>query len=98
MEFVLGFQAGGSRTIASSGLSAATARLTLAHRLTSARAQDARRRAVPTSSAGRDAGQSMNVNDLWIASIASAHDLLVLTQDDDSDVVPELGLVAVISI
>jgi hypothetical protein len=27
-----------------------------------------------------------------------AHDLLVLTQDDDFDVVPELGLVVVISI
>lgn len=33
----------------------------------------------------------LNVNDLWIASIALAHDLPVVTQDDDFDVIADLG-------
>ena len=33
----------------------------------------------------RDTGRRMNVNDAWIAAIALAHDLPVVTQDDDFD-------------
>jgi predicted nucleic acid-binding protein len=40
----------------------------------------------------------MKVNDLWIASIASAHDLAAVTQDDDFDVLADLELAPVIKI
>jgi predicted nucleic acid-binding protein len=33
----------------------------------------------------RDLGRRMNVNDAWIAAIALAHDLPIVTQDDDFD-------------
>lgn len=46
----------------------------------------------------REAGRSMKVNDLWIAAIARAHGLAVVTQDDDFDVLAELGLLEVIKI
>ena len=45
-----------------------------------------------------EAGRRVNVNDLWIAAVAAAHDLAVLTQDDDFDVLAELGLIDVIKI
>ena len=31
------------------------------------------------------AGRRVNVNDLWIAATAAAHDLAIVTQDDDFD-------------
>ena len=36
-------------------------------------------------------GRRMNVNDLWIASIALANDLPVVTQDQDFDPLADLG-------
>lgn len=36
-------------------------------------------------------GRRLNVNDLWIASIALAHNLPVVTQDDDFTVLADLG-------
>jgi predicted nucleic acid-binding protein len=38
-----------------------------------------------------EAGRRLNVNYLWIASIALAHGMPVLTQDDDFDVLADLG-------
>lgn len=46
----------------------------------------------------RDAGRAMKINDLWIASIALAAGVGVATQDDDFDVLAELGLLDVIKI
>ena len=46
----------------------------------------------------QQAGRSMKVNDLWIAAIALAGTLPVVTQDDDFDVLAELGLVDVIRV
>ena len=46
----------------------------------------------------REAGRRVNVNDLWIAAVAVAHDLPVVTQDDDFVVLAELGLVDVITV
>jgi len=40
----------------------------------------------------RDHGRRMNVNDAWIAATALAHDLPVVTQDHDFDVVRDLGV------
>lgn len=37
------------------------------------------------------AGRKMNVNDLWIAAVATANDLPVVTQDADFDVIEDLG-------
>jgi predicted nucleic acid-binding protein len=37
------------------------------------------------------AGRKMNVNDLWIAAIALANSLPVVTQDADFDVIEDLG-------
>jgi predicted nucleic acid-binding protein len=45
-----------------------------------------------------EAGRRVNVNDLWIAAVAAANDLPVLTQDDDFDVLADLGLLNVIKI
>lgn len=45
-----------------------------------------------------EAGRRINVNDLWIAAVALANDLPVLTQDDDFDVLAEMGLLDVIKI
>lgn len=46
----------------------------------------------------RQAGRRMGVNDLWIASVASAQDLPVVTQDEDFDVLAELDLLHVIRV
>lgn len=43
----------------------------------------------------RDSGRSVRVNDLWIAAIAYAHDLPVLTQDSDFDSLEQLGLTVI---
>lgn len=40
----------------------------------------------------RDLGRTVNVNDLWIAAIAQANGLPVITQDADFDPLEELGL------
>lgn len=37
------------------------------------------------------AGRKMNVNDLWIAAVAVANALPVITQDADFDVIQDLG-------
>lgn len=43
-------------------------------------------------------GRRLNVNDLWIAAVALAHDLPVVTQDDDFAVLSDLGLLDVVSV
>lgn len=45
-----------------------------------------------------EAGRLINVNDLWIAAVAIAHDLPVVTQDDDFDILAELGLLEVVRV
>jgi len=45
-----------------------------------------------------EAHRSVNVNDLWISAIALAHDMPVVTQDDDFDVLADLSLVDVIRV
>jgi predicted nucleic acid-binding protein len=45
-----------------------------------------------------EAERRVNANDLWIASVALAHDLPVITQDDDFDVLAELGLLEVVKV
>ena len=42
-----------------------------------------------------DAGRRLNVNDLWIAAMALANDLPVVTQDDDFDALADLQLLDV---
>lgn len=44
------------------------------------------------------AGQKMNVNDLWIAAVAKANALPVVTQDSDFDVIEDLGGPAVVRV
>lgn len=44
------------------------------------------------------AGRRVNVNDLWIAAVALANDLPVVSQDDDFAVLAELGLLTVIDV
>lgn len=44
------------------------------------------------------AGRRVNVNDLWIAAVAIANGLPVVSQDDDFAVLAELGLLTVISV
>lgn len=44
------------------------------------------------------AAESGRVLDVWIAVVASAHDLAVVTQDDDSEVLAELGLLEVLKV
>jgi predicted nucleic acid-binding protein len=46
----------------------------------------------------REAGRRVNVNDLWIASVALAHNLPVVTQDEDFNVLVDLGGPAVIMV
>ena len=46
----------------------------------------------------RDAGRRANVNDLWVAAIAIANDLPVISQDDDFDTLSELGALEVIKV
>ncbi|MEP7224386.1 MAG: type II toxin-antitoxin system VapC family toxin [Actinomycetota bacterium] len=43
----------------------------------------------------RAVGKRMPINDSWIAATALAHDLAVLTQDADYDVVPDLRVIKV---
>lgn len=43
-------------------------------------------------------GRRLNVNDLWIAAVALAHDLPVVSQDADFDVLAELGLITVVRV
>jgi predicted nucleic acid-binding protein len=38
----------------------------------------------------REAGRRINVNDLWIASVALAHDMPVVTQDQDFAILSDL--------
>ncbi len=45
-----------------------------------------------------ESGRRVNVNDLWICAIALAHDMPVVTQDDDFDVLADLSLVEVIRV
>ncbi|WP_353082738.1 type II toxin-antitoxin system VapC family toxin [Tessaracoccus lapidicaptus] len=45
-----------------------------------------------------EAGRSMGVNDLWIAAVALANGLPVVTQDSGFDVLAELGAVEVIRV
>ncbi len=44
------------------------------------------------------AGRKANINDLWIASVALAHKLPVVTQDGDFDVLANLGGPAIIRV
>lgn len=46
----------------------------------------------------REAGRRVNVNDLWIAAVAMANNLPVVTQDGDFDVLQELGALEVIKV
>lgn len=46
----------------------------------------------------RDAGKRMPVNDSWIAAVAVAHHLPLITQDADFDVLGELGLLEVVRV
>lgn len=41
----------------------------------------------------RAVGKRMPINDSWIAATALAHDVAVLTQDADYDVVPDLRII-----
>lgn len=45
-----------------------------------------------------DAGRRVNVNDLWIAAVAIANGLPVVTQDDDFDALADLGALEVIKV
>lgn len=45
-----------------------------------------------------DTGRRMNVNDLWIAAVASAHELPIITQDADFDVLTDIGGPSVIAV
>ncbi|MFT3874616.1 MAG: type II toxin-antitoxin system VapC family toxin [Nocardioides sp.] len=42
--------------------------------------------------------RKVNVNDLWIAAVAAANGLPVVTQDDDFDVIEDVGGPAVVKI
>ena len=46
----------------------------------------------------REEGRKINVNDLWIAAVALAHDLPVITQDSDFTMLIDLGGPAVINV
>lgn len=43
-------------------------------------------------------GRRVGANDLWIASVAASRGLPVVTQDDDFDVLAELGLIEVVRV
>jgi predicted nucleic acid-binding protein len=45
-----------------------------------------------------ECGRRVGANDLWIASVAASRGLPVVTQDDDFDVLAELGLVEVVRV
>jgi predicted nucleic acid-binding protein len=40
----------------------------------------------------------MQINDLWVAAVALAHELPVATQDSDFDALSDLGLLEVIRV
>ena len=44
------------------------------------------------------AGRRVNVNDTWIAATALAHDVPVVTQDDDYEVLTEISALRVITV
>lgn len=44
------------------------------------------------------AGRRVSINDLWVAAIAKANDLPVVTQDDDFDAIAEFGGPAVVKV
>lgn len=46
----------------------------------------------------RESGRRVNVNDLWIAAIALANNLPVITQDEDFNVLVDLGGPAVVMV
>jgi predicted nucleic acid-binding protein len=46
----------------------------------------------------RRAGRRVNVNDVWIAAVAAANEMPVVTQDSDFDVLADLGLVEVVRV
>jgi predicted nucleic acid-binding protein len=46
----------------------------------------------------RDAGRRVGVNDVWIAAVAAANEMPVVTQDADFDALADLGLVAVVKV
>lgn len=46
----------------------------------------------------RDAGRRVGVNDVWIAAVAAANELPVVTQDADFDALADLGLVDVVKV
>lgn len=46
----------------------------------------------------RENGRKINVNDLWIAAIALAHNLPVITQDSDFSTLSDLGGPSVINV
>lgn len=45
-----------------------------------------------------EAGRRVDVNDLWIAAIAAASNLVVVTRDDDFDVISSVGGPAVVRV
>lgn len=45
-----------------------------------------------------EAGRRVNVNDLWIAAIATSNQLPVITQDADFDTLRELGLIDLVTV
>lgn len=46
----------------------------------------------------RDAGRRVGVNDVWIAAVAAANEMPIVTQDTDFDVLAELGFVDVVRV
>ena len=44
------------------------------------------------------AGRRVNVNDTWIAATALAHDVPVVTQDDDYEVLAEISALRIITV
>lgn len=46
----------------------------------------------------KDEGRRINVNDLWIAAVALANEMPVITQDDDFTILSDLGGPAVIMV
>ncbi|BBH16714.1 ribonuclease VapC [Nocardioides baekrokdamisoli] len=45
-----------------------------------------------------EAGRRVNVNDLWIAAVARANDMPVVTQDAGFDALADLGMVEVVKV
>lgn len=43
-------------------------------------------------------GRRINVNDIWIAATAIAHDLPVVTQDTDFDAIAEIGGLSIVRV